>query len=235
MATRLETQGAPAISEPAPPAQWKVLLAFGIIYFVWGSTFLAVRVGVLQVPPFLFAAMRFVLAGTILYAWLRARGTPSPARREWASATLLAVLIFVCDYGLLFWAERRLPSGIAAVMMATIPAFMALSEIFLLGTQKLTGQLAFALLVGIGGVGVLVSHSLGLGETAVDTLGAIALLIAAMSWSVASALTRKVPLPASKPMSSAAQMLVGGFLLTVASAALGELRGFQIQSVSRGV
>ena len=103
------------------PARWKVLLAFAIIYFVWGSTFLAIRVGVREVPPLLLAGIRFLLAGAALYGWMRLRGTPSPSRREWGAATLLAVLIFVLDYGLLFWAERRVPSGVAAVMMATIP------------------------------------------------------------------------------------------------------------------
>ncbi len=188
---------------PAPrPATWKVLLAFAIIYFVWGSTFLAIRIGVREVPPFLLAGMRFLLAGGALYAWMRMKGTASPTRREWLSASLLAVLIFVLDYGLLFWAEKRVPSGIAAVMMATIPLFMTLSEILFLGTQKLTARLAFALLVGIAGVAVLMSHSLSFGEVPIATSGAFALVVAAMSWSVASALTRKLPLPASKPMSS---------------------------------
>src|SRR5271170_8361614 len=102
------------------PRRWKILLAFAIIYFVWGSTFLAIRAGVREVPPFLLAGMRFFAAGIVLYAWMRAKGTPSPTRREWASASFLALLIFVMDYGLLFWAEKRVPSGIAAAMMAMI-------------------------------------------------------------------------------------------------------------------
>jgi len=215
------------------PATWQILLAFAIVYFVWGSTFLAIRVGVREVPPFLLAAMRFMIAGLALFTWMRARGTSTPRAREWASAALLAVLIFVLDYGLLFWAERRVPSGVAAVMLATIPLFMALSEIVFLGTQRLTTRLAFALLVGLCGVAVLVSHSLGLGESAIDASGAIALLIAAISWSIASALTRKLPLPSSKPMSSAIQMLCGGVLLTLASAGLGEFHGFRPLAVSR--
>jgi drug/metabolite transporter (DMT)-like permease len=165
---------------------------------------------------------------------MRLRGIASPSRREWISATLLAIFIFVLDYGLLFWAEQRVPSGIAAVMLATIPVFMALSEIFILGTQKLTLRLAFAMLVGLGGVGVLVSHSLSLGEQPIDTAGAIALVVASVTWSIASAITRKLPLPASKPMSSAAQMLSGGILLAAVSAAMGEFRGFHLQAVSRG-
>jgi drug/metabolite transporter (DMT)-like permease len=163
---------------------------------------------------------------------MRAKGTISPTTREWLSATLLAVLIFVLDYGLLFWAERRVPSGIAAVMMATIPVFMTLSEIVFLKTQRLTPRLGAALVVGIGGVLVLVSRSISFGDAPIDTLGAIALVVAAISWSVGSALTRKLPLPSSKAMSSGAQMLAGGVLLTVTSAALGEFRGFRVQVVS---
>src|SRR3982074_1589000 len=216
------------------PRTWKVLLAFAIIYFVWGSTFLAIRVGVREVPPLLLASMRFFIAGAVLYAWMRLSGTPSPSRREWLAASALAVCIFVVDYGCLFWAEQRVPSGIAAVMLATIPVFMTLSEIIFLRTQRLTVRLALALLVGIGGVLILVSHTVGLSERPIDPAGAVALVIAAMSWSVASTLTRKLSLPESKVMSSGAQMLAGGIMLAVTAAIFGEFRGFHIQAVSRG-
>jgi drug/metabolite transporter (DMT)-like permease len=189
---------------------WKTLLAFSIIYFVWGSTFLAIRVGVREVPPFLLAAMRFLIAGLVLYLWCLFRGERSPSPREWISAFCIAVLIFVLDYGLLFWAEQRVPSGIAAVMMATIPAFMALSEIIFLRTQRLTVRLSLALIIGIGGVAVLVSRSLNLGGAPLSTAGAVALIIASISWALGSALTRKLPLPESKVMSSGTQMFVGG-------------------------
>ncbi len=213
---------------------WKTLLAFAAIYFVWGSTFLAIRIGVKEVPPFLLAAMRFLVAGLVLYGWTIARGERSPNARQWMSAFAIAVLIFVLDYGLLFWAEQRVPSGVAAVMMATIPVFMALSEIVFLKTQRLTVRLALALLVGIAGVAVLVSRSLNLGGAPIDRAGAAALLIAAISWSIASALTRKLPLPPSKVLSSGAQMLAGGVLLAIAAAALGEFSNFHPGTVSGG-
>src|ERR1700686_5247816 len=213
---------------------WKTLLAFAIIYFVWGSTFFAIRVGVREVPPFLLAAMRFLVAGLVLYGWVFAQGERSPAWRQWASVSLLAILIFVLDYGLLFWAEQRVPSGIAAVMMATIPVFMALSEIIFLGTQRLTVRLALALLIGMGGVAVLMSRSMILGGAPIDRAGAMALIVASMSWSVSSALTRKLPLPPSKVMSSGAQMLAGGVFLALTAAALGEFRNFHPWTVSRG-
>src|SRR6202034_328848 len=130
------------------------------------------------------------------------RGERSTSVRQWMSVFSLALLIFVLDYGLLFWAEQRVPSGIAAVMLAMIPVFMALSEIIFLRTQKLTLRLALALLTGIAGVAVLVSRSLNLGGAPIDRLGAVALIFASMSWSVASVLSRKLPLPASKVMSS---------------------------------
>ena len=119
-------------------------------------------------------------------------------------------------------------------MMATIPVFMALSEIIFLRTQRVTVRLALALLIGIGGVAVLMSHSLNLGGAPIDRAGAVALIIAAMSWSVSSALTRKLPLPPSKVMSSGAQMLAGGVLLALTAAALGEFRNFRPWTVSRG-
>jgi len=213
--------------------KWKRLLAFAIIYFVWGSTFLAIRIGVHEVPPLLLAAMRFFIAGLALFLWVTARGERLPTARQWAAATLLGFFIFVCDYGLLFWAEKRVPSGIAAVMLALIPAFMAISEILFLGTQKLTLRLAAALIVGLGGVGVLMSRSLSVGGAPIDRAGAVALIVAALSWSVSSVLTRKVPLPDSKVMSSGAQMLAGGLLLALAAAGFGEFRDFHFSSVSR--
>src|SRR5919204_6273404 len=151
---------------------WKTLLAFATIYLVWGSTFLAIRVGVREVPPFLLAAMRFLVAGVVLYGWTMARGERSPTGRQWLSILLLALLIFAVDYGLLFWAEQRVPSGIAAVMLATIPVFMALSEIIFLGTQRITVRLSLALLVGLCGVAVLVSRTLNVNEVPIDPVGA---------------------------------------------------------------
>jgi drug/metabolite transporter (DMT)-like permease len=219
-------------AEPHRPA-WKTLLAFAIIYFVWGSTFLAIRIGVHELPPLLFAAMRFLTAGIILYGWMVARGEPSPTHRQWLSISLLAFLIFVIDYGCLFWAEQRVPSGIAAVMMATIPLFIALSEILFLRTQRLTLRLSLALLIGICGVAVLMSHSLNLGTAPISRIGALALILGSISWSIASVITRRLPLPASKVMSSGAQMLAGGIMLTLASAAIGDLHNFHPSAISR--
>ena len=212
---------------------WKTLLAFAIIYLVWGSTFFAIRIGVSEVPPFIFAAMRFLVAGLVLVGWTVANGERSPTMRQWASVSVLAILTFVFDYGMVFWAEQRVPSGIAAVMLAMIPVFMTLSEIIFLRTQRLTVRLSLALLIGLGGVAVLMSRSVNLAGAPIDRMGAAALIVASMSWSVAAVLTRMLPLPSSKVMNSGVQMLVGGVFLTLTAAGLGEFRNFHPSTISR--
>lgn len=216
------------------PPLWRTLLAFATIYLVWGSTFLAIRIAVHHAPPVLLAAFRFLLAGVAMVGWMLARGVRAPTAREWRSAFLLALPLFLLNYGLVFWAETRIPSGVTAVMQATIPAFTTLSEIILLGTQRLSWRLAGGLALGLVGVAVLTSDSLGLGTAAVDRISAVALLVASLSWSIGSVLTRKLPLPATKAMSSGAQMLAGGVWLAVAAIALGETRGFDPRAVPAG-
>ena len=166
-----------------------------------------------------------------------ARREPLPDKQQWLSLLLIAFLIFFCDYGLLFWAEQQVASGIAAIMMATIPAFMALAEIALLRTQKLTLRLGLALTIGLVGVVVLVSRSLPfgvhLGRAVIDRKGAVALTLASVSWALASALIRKLPMPPSKLISSSMQMVVGGMMLAIAAVTLGELRGFHAEAVTR--
>ena len=223
------------MSVDVEPARWKVVVTFAIIYFVWGATFFAIRIGVNEIPPFLFCAMRFIAAGLLVYGWALVQHEKSPTARQWASIFLLAFLIFVVDYGLLFWAEQRLPSGIAALILATIPAFMALSEILILRTQRLTLRLGAALLAGILGIAVLMNRSLFFGNLSgapINRAGAIGLVIGAISWSLASALSRKLPLPASKVMSSGAQMFAGGLMLAAVAAVRGELNGIASIHVS---
>jgi drug/metabolite transporter (DMT)-like permease len=163
---------------------------------------------------------------------MRLKGTPSPSRREWAGVNLLGALIFLIDYGCVFWAEQRVPSGIAAVVLATIPVFITLLEIIFLRTQRLTVRLGLALLMGLCGVAVLTVHSFSFGEIPINRAGALALLVAAFTWSVATILTRRLPLPASKPMSAAAQMLTGGIQLFILSGLSGEFVGFRVHAVS---
>ncbi len=216
------------------PAAWKLLLAFAIIYLVWGSTYLAIRIGVHEIPPFLMAGLRFTVAGAVMWAWMRVTGTPSPSAREWRDASVLGTLMFLIDYACLFWAEQRVPSGIAAVILAMIPVCITLLEITFLRTQRLTLRLAIGLGIGIVGVVVLMNPSGSLGEAPLDHRGVIALLVSCCGWSVGTIVTKRLTLPASKPMSAAAQMLSGGVQLLALAAVAGEFTHFRAQAISSG-
>jgi len=220
------------VTSPSRPASRKILLAFAIIYIVWGSTYLAIRVGVREMPPFLMAGLRFTVAGLALYLWMRLTGVPPPNWREWRGATVLGTLMFLIDYACLFWAEQRVPSGVAAVILAAIPVCITLLEIIFLRTQRLTIRLSLGLAVGILGVSVLMNPSSSLGEAPLDRRGAIALLVACCGWSVGTIVSRRLVLPESKAMSAAAQMLSGGVQLLLLAAVAGEFAHFHVRAIS---
>ena len=220
------------MTSTARPATWKLLLAFAIIYLVWGSTYLAIRIGVREIPPFLMAGLRFTVAGLAMWAWMRGTGTPSPTLREWRDATVLGTLMFLIDYACLFWAEQRVPSGIAAVILAMIPVCITLLEIIFLRTQRLSLRLALGLAVGIIGVVVLTNPWASSGEASINRGGVIALLVSCCGWSIGTIVTQRLTLPASKPMSAAAQMLSGGIQLLVLAAVTGEFTHFRAQNIS---
>ena len=222
------------MTSSARPAAWKLLLAFAIIYLVWGSTYLAIRIGVREIPPFLMAGLRFTFAGLVMWGWMRMTGTPSPTPREWRDASVLGTLMFLIDYACLFWAEQRVPSGIAAVILAMIPVCITLLEITFLRSQRLTLRLATGLAIGIFGVAVLMNPSASLGEAPLDHRGVIALLVSCCGWSIGTIVSKRLTLPASKPMSAAAQMLSGGVQLLVLAAVSGEFTNFRAQNISSG-
>jgi drug/metabolite transporter (DMT)-like permease len=202
-----------------------------MIYFVWGSTYLAIRIGVREMPPFLMAGLRFTAAGLAMYVWMRFSGTRSPSWKEWKGVTLLGTLMFLIDYACLFWAEQRIPSGIAAVILAMIPVCITLLEISL-RTQAVSARLVIGLVVGLVGVGVLANPWASLGEAPLDHRGVVALLVACCGWSVGTIVTKRLVLPASKPMSAATQMLTGGVQLLILAALSGEITHFHGSAVS---
>lgn len=215
--------------------RWIRIVALGTIYFVWGSTFLAIKVGVAIIPPALFAALRFLVAGLVLVVWVSLLGERLPRGREWNSILLLGSLFFLIDYGLLFWAEQRLASGIAAVILATIPLFMATCEATILKTLQFSGKLAAGLFAGTAGVVTLASQSFHGSRGSMDGSACGALVLASASWAVGSVLSRRLPLPPSQGMAAGTQMLVGGSLLMVLSGVLGNLRGFHPTKVPESV
>lgn len=201
-----------------------VILAFAAIYLLWGSTYLAIRVAVHDVPPLFAAGLRFTLAGIVVYGYSRMRGAPKPSPREWRSIWILAVALFLVGYGGLFWAEKTVPSGIASVLVALLPIWMSLLEVLVFRTQRLTPALAVSVVLGFGGVILLAAP--GGGPRNVSVLACLAILAGGISWASGSLATRTMPLPSSKVLSAGAQMMTGGMLLLTASALAGEMHPF---------
>lgn len=206
------------------PARTQVLLSFFAIYVLWGSTYFAIRVLVEAVPPLFAAGTRFSVAGLLLYAWSRFRHVPAPARIEWRNMTWLGGLMFLAAYGGLFWAaEKTVPSGVASVLVATIPVWTALFEIFVFKRESIKLPLILAIALGLTGVVTLASVS---GAGHLKLLACLAILGSEISWSFGTVLSKTMKLPSSKLMSAGGQMMIGGAMLLLVSAGAGELHPF---------
>jgi drug/metabolite transporter (DMT)-like permease len=202
------------------PFELRVLLAFFAIYVLWGTSFLAIRIAVLEVPPLFAAGTRFFIAGVVLYGFMRLRGRPRPTASQWRSLALIGLLMFVAEYGPLFWAEKYVPSGIASVLEATLPLITMALETWVFRRHRFHWPLLAAILLGFGGVSVLLFHN---GEQHFGLLPCIAILAGATTWSLGSVLNRSLDLPDSRPLTSGAAMMLGGGMLLVLSASFGEL------------
>jgi drug/metabolite transporter (DMT)-like permease len=198
------------------------LLAYSAIYFLWGASFLAIRQVVAVTPPFFAAAFRFLCAGAILYAYSCAKGMPQPKRRQLISTAALGLVMFAGDYGCLFWGEKVVPSGLAAVIAATIPVWVLLGEWLFAGSQRPTPKALAGVVLGISGVLLLMLPAgLHAGGFSVSTL---VLLVGSFCWAGGTVASRRLDLPRQLSMSAGLQMIWGGGFLLVLSAATGELR-----------
>jgi len=204
----------------AAPWDVRVLLAFFAIYILWGTSFLAIRIAVLEVPPLFAAGTRFFLAGVLLYGFMRWKGQPAPTRHQWRSLAIIGLLMFVAEYGPLFWAEKYVPSGIASVLEATLPLITLLLETLVFRRHRFHWRLLAAILLGFCGVGALLLPN---GQQHFAALPCLAILAGATAWSLGAVLNRSLVLPESKPLTSGAAMTLGGGMLLVLSACFGEL------------
>jgi len=193
----------------------KIVLAFGAIYIVWASTYLAIKIAVQTIPPFWLAGSRFLLAGSILYGFVRLQGTPPPLRKQWLAAAPVGALLLVGGNAALVWAEQRVPSALAATILAMIPLWMVLLDSFHKGGPKLTGRVASGLVIGLAGVGILVGPAKLWGSSRVDILGTTVLMFSAFCWAVGSLQSRGSKLPPSPFLAAAMEMLAGGAMLIV--------------------
>ena len=210
------------MTAPPPPRRAAVFWAFAAIYVVWGSTYLAIRVVVDTLPPFLAAGSRFLVAGSLLYGWARWRGVEPPARRLWMPAFLLGGLFFLLGNGGISWAETRIPSGLTALLAATSPLFTAVFESGHYGWRRPPLRAMVGIVAGLGGVALLVAPGEIIGGGHVDIAGAAAITLAAIAWAGGSVLSHAVPLHSSPVLATGMKMLAGGTLLTIAGLLFGE-------------
>jgi drug/metabolite transporter (DMT)-like permease len=206
-----------------------VLLAFACIYLIWGSTYLAIRIGIETMPPFLLAGTRFAIAGAALYLVLRLRGAPRPRLSEWRATAVVGALMMVGGNGLVTWAEQIVPSGLTALLVSTMPMWMVALDASFFGGPRPNRWVCAGLLLGLLGVGVLVGPS---AEGAVTPFGALVLLFAAFSWANGSLRTRAPSLPRSPWMAAAMEMIAGGAILLCLASASGEWTRLDPSAVS---
>jgi drug/metabolite transporter (DMT)-like permease len=209
----------------------KIVIALGIVYVVWGSTYLAIAVADRSLPPLLMLAVRFALAGGLLYGWSAWRGDVTaarPGRREWTAAAIVGGLLLFVDTGSVAWAEQRVASGLTALLIAAVPLFTALLDRTFFGVRLSLGALA-GIATGLLGVALLVGQS-----AHVDPAGAAVILGAALAWAAGSAYARVAPLPKAPFLSASMQMLCAAVLLAVVGAATGEVGQVHPAAISPG-
>lgn len=209
---------------------WAGLIA---IYIVWGSTYLAIRFVVETMPPFLAAGFRFLIAGAVLYAFTRLRGDKAPERIEWRSAAIVGLFLLLGGNGLVMWAEQRVASGIAALMIASVPLWIALLDSIRPGGRRINGWVVAAILAGFSGILVLIGPAQLLGiEGDVDLLGLLALLLASFFWAVGSLYNRGAKLPDSALLGTGMQMLIGSLGLLLLGTLTGEWAQLDLHAVT---
>ncbi len=199
----------------------KKLAAFAAIYLIWGSTYLAIQYGITSLPPFLMAGFRFLIAGIPLVLIARWRGAAAPTRKQWGSATLIGGLLLFGGNGLVTWGQQWVPSGLAAVLIATVPLWMVVIDRAFYCGPRITLPMILGLLSGIGGVVILVGGGRYEANT-VHPIGGMLVLLAALSWSVGSLHSRRVDLPDSPILTAGMEMMMGGLVMIAVGSVSGE-------------
>ena len=205
-----------------------ILLAFFCIYVIWGSTYLAVHYAVETIPPLYVAGLRHLFAGGLLFAWCWSKGL-RPNRRQWFASLVLGVLFFLIGHGTMHWAMQTIPSGLAALLIATEPIWIAV-----LTAATREARINLSLLIGLGfgvfGVSLLINADANGGEGTL--VGSIAILLGALSWAVGVIYSRRSALHPDAIMSAAMSLLAGAVLLLLTGTLMGEASHFNLSAVS---
>lgn len=222
----------PALDSPPRPSRTRIVLAFAAVYLVWGSTYLAILYAIETIPPFLMAGTRFLVAGGILYLWARLTGVTPPTRAQWVATAITGILMLAVGNGAVTWSEQRIPSGLAALFVATVALWMVLLEFLRRNGTRPTRLSIIGLLLGFGGVGVLVGPAALTNARDLDVFAALVLIGASLSWAAGSVYSRVLARPASAAVGSGMQMLAGGVVLAIVGVSSGELARLDVAAVT---
>ena len=217
---------------PERASRTRILLAFAALYIVWGSTYLAIRFAIETIPPFLMAGARFVLSGVVLYLVSLARGSGRASATHWRSAAIVGVLLLLGGNGAVVWAEQYVPSGVAALLVATVPLWMVLFDWARPDGRRPTAGVVAGLVLGLVGLALLVGLDDLKSREGVHLGGALVLTLGAISWSAGSIVSKQLSLPKDPLAATGLEMITGGAALFVLSAAMGEMSGFRVADVS---
>src|SRR5262245_49337506 len=213
-------------------ARLRLIAAFAAVYVIWGSTYLAIRYSVETIPPFLMGGSRFIVSGAILVAWARLRAEPRPSKREWRDATITGALLLCGGNGAVAWAEQRVPSGIAALLVAVVPLWMVLIDwVRPHGTRPRLSAM-IGIIIGLAGLALLVGPDALSGHGEIDLSGAIILILGSLSWAAGSIHSRYTSRAQSAGMYTGMQMIGGSAGLFLGALVLGEVQRFDVATVS---
>jgi len=214
----------------APVSSTRIILGFAAIYLIWGSTYLGIRYAVATIPPLLMMGIRHSLAGAVVYAWMRARGVPAPQLRQWGYALVAGAMLFLGGHGILAWAEQKIPSGLAALLCATLPLWTVLIA-RVDGTERKLGLKAWSgVFLGFAGVALLVGPDFL--RQRLDLLAVLAGTASSLLWAIGTSYARRVKFPSSTAVSAAMQMMSGGVLLLLTALLAGETSHLQVASIT---
>ena len=230
MATTAPTEAFTAANAKLPANRLFVVLAFLAIYVIWGSTYLAIRYAVETIPPLYTAGMRHLTAGTMLLAWALAKGL-RPTREQVRASVVIGFFFFLVGHGLLHWAEKVVPSGLASLLIAVEPIIVFLLSSAAARTWRFNGMLLAGILLGLGGVGMLLRGT-GLEPVPGLTLGSVMILVSAFSWSLGIIYSRRSHLSGSPLLLSALSLLSGAVMLLLTATMTGEAKEFHLSQVT---
>ncbi len=212
------------------PARWQFVLAFGAVYLIWGSTYLAIKFAIETLPPFLMSGARFFVAGLLMIGWARLRGAEWPTRRQLRGAAIVGLLLLAGGNGGVSWAEQFVPSGLTSLLIATVPVWVVLLTWLRPGGRRPAGRVLAGVALGLAGLALLVGP--GQLHVAVHGVGAVVVLAAALSWSVGTIYGNQTDLPEAPLMASGLEMFSGSLALTAVGLLTGEAGAVSLEAVS---